>query len=159
MSIATRFAEAIANDASVNGTESLLEASIDGEKASDCVVAAISKLGENVVVKRVTRLEVGSGVVGGYVHAGGKLGVLVSLEADSASAELQAVAKDVAMHVAAADPTPVAVSRDGVSAALLEQEREIYRKQALQDGRSRLSLSTCAPTSVDQSGFECGGTP
>jgi elongation factor Ts len=39
------------------------------------------------------------------------------------------------MHVAAADPTPVAVSREGVPAELLEKEREIYRNQALQEGK------------------------
>jgi elongation factor Ts len=45
------------------------------------------------------------------------------------------VAKDVAMHVAAADPTPLAVTRDGVSADLLAKEREIYRNQAIAEGK------------------------
>jgi elongation factor Ts len=126
-------ARAAADDASITGTAALLDASIDGEKVSERITAAISRLGENVVVKRVARLTVdGAGVAGGYVHAGGKLGVLVGLAGDEVD---QALAKDVAMHVAAADPTPVAVSREGVPAELLEKEREIYRNQALQEGK------------------------
>jgi elongation factor Ts len=76
-----------------------------------------------------------SGVVGGYVHAGGKLGVLVALEAASSGPKLETLARDVAMHVAAADPSPVAVSREGVPAELLASERAIYRKQALAEGK------------------------
>ena len=135
LALGTRLAEVVAGDAALTVPEALLDASIDGEKASERIVAAISKLGENVVVKRVCRLEAGTGIVGGYVHAGGKLGVLVALEASSGGAELGALAKDLAMHVAAADPTPVAVSREGVSSELLDQEREIYRKQAIQEGK------------------------
>jgi len=130
-----RLARAVAEDAAVASVDALLAAPLDGEKAQDRIVAAIAKLGENVVVKRVARLAVDSGVVGGYVHAGGKLGVLVALEADEAGAGLEALARDVSMHVAAADPTPVAVSREGVSAELLASEREIYRKQALAEGK------------------------
>ena len=84
------------------------------EGRSERIKAAIAKLGENVVLKRVARLAVPSGVVGGYVHAGGKLGVLVALRERRAGPALEALAKDVSMHVAAADPSPVAVTRDGV---------------------------------------------
>jgi elongation factor Ts len=114
----------------------LRDASIDGQKVSEHVQAAISKLGENVVVKRAARLQVDGGVVGGYVHAGGKLGVLVGL--DTAGAD--SLAKDVAMHVAAADPTPVSVDRDGVDAGLLEDERTLYRRQAEQEGKPEKML-------------------
>jgi len=128
-------ARVVAEDASVSGPEALLEASLDGEKVQEHIVAAIAKLGENVVVKRVARLAVDPGVVGGYVHAGGKLGVLVALETSKSGPEIETLAKDVSMHVAAADPTPVAVTREGVPADLLDGEREIYRKQAVQEGK------------------------
>jgi len=75
------------------------------------------------------------GVVGGYVHAGGKLGVLVALATQAAGPAVQALAKDVAMHVAAADPSPVAVDRDGVPKQLIDSERAILRKQAEQTGK------------------------
>ena len=128
-------AKAVADDAGAGSVDGLLAAPIGGEKVQDRIVAAIAKLGENVVVKRVARLAVERGVVGGYVHAGGKLGVLVAIEGAEADAELEGLAKDVSMHVAAADPTPVAVDREGVSAELLASEREIYRKQALAEGK------------------------
>jgi elongation factor Ts len=128
-------AEAVAADATLAGPDALMQARIDGATVDEIVKAAIAKLGENVVVKRVVRIDVpGGGLVGGYVHAGGKLGVLVGLAATETK-DLVQVAKDVAMHVAAADPSPVAVSREGVPADLLAKESELYRKQAVQEGK------------------------
>jgi elongation factor Ts len=75
------------------------------------------------------------GVVGGYVHAGGKLGVLVALSTQASGPAVQVLAKDVAMHVAAADPSPVAVDRGGVPRDLIDSERAIFRKQAEQTGK------------------------
>ena len=132
----TQLAEAVAKDASIDGPDSLLKASIDAEAVADKVNAAISRLGENIVVKRVTRLDAGaSGVAGGYVHAGGNLGVVVTLATQGSGAELETLAKDLAMHVAAADPSPIAVDRSGVDSVLLDSERSIYRNQALQSGK------------------------
>jgi elongation factor Ts len=131
-----QLAETVAKDASIDGPDSLLKASIDGETVADKVNAAIGRLGENIVVKRVARLDAGaSGIAGGYVHAGGNLGVVVTLATEGSGAEVEALAKDLAMHVAAADPSPIAVDRSGVDAALLESERSIYRNQALQSGK------------------------
>ena len=131
-----QLAETVAKDASIDGPDSLLKASIDGEAVADKVNAAIGRLGENIVVKRVTRLDAGaSGVAGGYVHAGGNLGVVVTLATEGSGAELEALAKDLAMHVAAADPSPIAVDRSGVDPALLDSERSIYRNQAIQSGK------------------------
>jgi elongation factor Ts len=127
-----RLARAVVADASLATREALLEASCDGKKVSDIVIDAIATLGENVVIKRVARLEV-DGVVGGYVHPGAKLGVIVGIQ--TADSDAGALAKDIAMHVAAADPVPVAVTRHGVPGELLESERSIYRKQAEQEGK------------------------
>jgi len=131
-----RLAERVAEDASLDNPDSLLKASIDGETVADQVNAAISRLGENIVIKRVARLDAGpSGIAGGYVHAGGNLGVVVTLATEGSGAELESLAKDLAMHVAAADPSPLAVDRSGIDSALLESERSIYRNQALQTGK------------------------
>jgi len=131
-----QLAEAAAKDASIDSSDSLLKASIDGETVADKVNAAISRLGENVVVKRVTRLDAGdSGVAGGYVHAGGNLGVVVTLATKGSGAQLETLAKDLAMHVAAADPSPVAVDRSGIDSTFLDSERSIYRNQAIQSGK------------------------
>ena len=129
-------AAAVAEDPAAADPEAILGVEIDGESVRDRITAAIAKLGENVVLKRVARLAVGgAGLVGGYVHGPGKLGVLVALETPAAGAEIEALARDLAMHVAAADPTPLAIDRDGVSADLIESERSIFRKQAEQSGK------------------------
>jgi len=125
-------ANAVLADAGLATVDALLQANIDGKKVADAVTEAIAVLGENVVVKRVARIDV-DGVAGGYVHAGGKLGVIVGLATDDSGAD--ALAKDVAMHVAAADPTPEAVNREGVPRELIESERSIYTKQAEQEGK------------------------
>jgi elongation factor Ts len=136
VALAGRLAEAAARDAGAASVEALLDAEVDGSKGRELVSAAIAKLGENIVPKRVARLAVaGGGHVGGYVHAGGKLGVLVGLRTKARGDAVAALAKDLAMHVAAADPTPVAVERGGVPAELVETERALYRKQAEASGK------------------------
>ena len=133
--LAAALAGAVAADAKVEGPEGLLAAKLDGQDVAARVQGAIAKLGENVVVKRVARVAVDGGVVGGYVHAGGKLGVLVALASAERGAPVEALARDVAMHVAAADPSPVAVERGELSPKLLEAERAIYRAQAEKEGK------------------------
>jgi len=133
--LAAALARAVSKSDRLTGTAELEGAEVDGVKVAERIKGAIAKLGENVVLKRVARLSVPSGLVGGYVHAGGKLGVLVALRSPAPGPRLEALAKDVSMHVAAADPSPIAVTRAGVSADLLAREREIYRKQALQEGK------------------------
>jgi elongation factor Ts len=150
VALADRLARAAAEDAKITSVDALLGAPIDGERAQDRVVAAIATLGENIVVKRVARLAVGNGVVGGYVHAGGKLGVLVALESADASPALAALAKDIAMHIAAADPSPVAVDRKGIPPALLDAEREIYRVQARASGKPEKILERIVEGKVDK---------
>jgi len=134
--LAAALARAVVAGRGIHGPEALLEARVDGETASERIQGAIAKLAENVVLKRVARLAVeGGGVVGGYVHAGGKLGVLVALSTTARGAEVIALARDVAMHVAAADPSPVAVERSELPQQLLDSERAIYRAQAEQEGK------------------------
>src|SRR6267378_1169683 len=78
------------------------------------------------------------GVVGSYIHMGGKVGVLVEVncETDFAarSAEFQQLVKDIAMHIAAAEPRHI--SRDEVTQETLDKEREIARNQARNDPKN-----------------------
>ena len=133
--LAAELAAAVAADRGLDSVEALLSTEIGGEKGEEKIKAAIAKMGENIVAKRVARLAVPGGRVGGYVHAGGKLGVLVALETAAAGGAVDALAKDLAMHVAAADPSPLAVDRDGVPAERVEKERELFRRQARQEGK------------------------
>jgi elongation factor Ts len=133
--LAASLARLAASSKDLDDAEALLGATLDGEKVSERIAAAMSRIGENIVLKRAGRIEApAGGLVGGYVHAGGKLGVLVALRAPGAE-PAKALAKDLAMHVAAADPSPVAIDRSGVPAELLERERELYRRQAEQEGK------------------------
>jgi elongation factor Ts len=128
-------AELVLDDTELASVEQVLAARLGSGTVADRLGAAMSKLGENVELKRVRRLGVSAGVTGGYVHAGGKLGTIVSVETDAKDEALTALAKDIAMHVAAADPTPLAVDRDSVDPALVEKERSILQAQAVQSGK------------------------
>ena len=104
----------------------------------DLVREKIAFIKENIVVRRFARFQVPAGqegLVAAYIHPpAAKVGVLVELE--SKSADKAALAKDVAMHVAAASPAAALyVSRDQVPADVLAKEKEIYRAQALESGK------------------------
>ncbi|MCP3987087.1 MAG: elongation factor Ts [bacterium] len=133
--LATGIAAAAAANPDAAGSEALGEIAIDGEKIADRISSAVGTLGENIQLKRSQRLAVGSGHVGGYIHAGGKLGVLVALETTASGDAVEGLAKDLAMHVAAADPSPVGVDRDSVPKDLIDKEAELFRRQAEQDGK------------------------
>jgi elongation factor Ts len=133
--LARAIAEAAAATPAARDVEGLARAPMEGETVAARVAAAAGRLGENVVLKRAARLEVPGGLVGGYVHAGGKLGVLAGLRTTARGAAAEALAKDIAMHVAAADPSPVAVDRSCVPAELVQGERELFAKQAAQSGK------------------------
>jgi len=99
---------------------------------------AIAVIGENMQIRRFSSFEVpGNGAVGSYIHAGGKIGVLVEATCDNEAAardeRFAAFVKDVAMHCAAA--SPLYVKRDQVDADVLEREKEIYRSKARETGK------------------------
>ena len=97
----------------------------------DELVDLRAKIGENISVHRAVRLQPAEGSSSGsYVHFGGRIGVLVELS--GAEGQEQA-ARDVAMHVAAANP--VGVSPDDIPEADKERERQVYREQALEEGK------------------------
>jgi len=132
--LAQGVADAVAGAGVVSDVEQALKVSMDGSTVDDIVKAAVAKVGENIQLKRVASVEV-DGVAGGYVHGQGKLGVLVALETEARGEEVQTVAREIAMHVAAHDPTPVAVDRDNMPAELVEKERAFLKNQALESGK------------------------
>jgi len=90
---------------------------------------AIAVIGENLQIRRFARFTT-TGLVGAYIHAGGKIGVMVEL---AGSGDLASLTKDIAMHAAAA--APLFVKREEVDADLLEREKDIYRDKARQTGK------------------------
>ena len=102
----------------------------DGDATSieDARKALIATIGENITVRRFTRVE-SNGEIASYRH-GVRIGVLVELDGGDA-----ALGKDLAMHIAAHDPRPVCVSDDQVPEEILAKEREIFTAQARESGK------------------------
>ncbi|MBC2578929.1 translation elongation factor Ts [Clostridium sp. DJ247] len=105
----------------------------ESKTIQEAVTDLIAKLGENMAVRRFERLVVENGAIQSYIHGGGRIGVLVKVESQNASPILGEVAKDVAMQVAATNPP--FLNRDSVNNETLEKEKEIYRVQALNEGK------------------------
>ena len=99
--------------------------------------------GQATAAKRAGRATK-EGVIGHYIHMGGKVGVLVEVNCETdfvaRTDDFQALAKEIAMHVAAADPR--FVSRDQVPGAELEKEKDIYRAQFAGSGKPDAASST-----------------
>jgi len=112
--------------------KALTETAGDMEKAVDL----LRQKGLAVAAKRAGR-ETKEGVVESYIHAGGKLGVMVEVGCETdfvaKTDDFKAFAKNVAMHIAAANP--VAVNRDDVPPEVLQREKDIYVNQALESGK------------------------
>jgi elongation factor Ts len=105
-----------------------------GGTVGEIVKSAAGRTGENVTLRRFARFKT-EGALGSYVHFNGKVAALVEV-AGGNGAEVQALAKSIAEHVAAGVPVvPVAVSRDQVSAELVEKERQIFAEQARASGK------------------------
>jgi len=120
----------------------LLEQPFAGSQTvGQAVQEKIAVIKENIVIRRFARFERAAGVPGlvaAYVHPpAAKVGVLVELAAEGAdAAPLPGLAKDVAMHAAAASPAAALyVSKHEVPADVLDKEKEIYRAQALASGK------------------------
>ncbi len=96
---------------------------------------AISVIGENMQIRRFADFTLsGNGMVASYIHAGGKIGVLVEASFDGAADErLSTCIRDVAMHIAAASPS--FLQRSEVPSDVLEREKDIYRDKARQTGK------------------------
>ena len=112
--------------------------SVDASKTVQAYLSeSISVIGENLQIRRFAKYDVQGGCVGAYIHAGGKIGVLVQIaspEVTAANKEaLQVFVKDIAMHSAAA--APAFVSRDQVPDDVLEREKEVYRAKAKESGK------------------------
>jgi elongation factor Ts len=99
----------------------------------DAVTALIAKLGENMAVRRFNRFSIEKGLVQSYIHGGGRIGVLVEVACEKDSDVVLTVAKDVAMQVAAANP--LFLNREQVNTDTLDKEKEIYKVQAMNEGK------------------------
>jgi len=109
-----------------------------GGTVAEKIANTIAKIGENMGLRRAKRLTVGEGAIASYVHGSiapglGKIGVLVALESKGKADELAALGKQLAMHVAAANPQ--ALDASGLDPATLEREKAILADKARASGK------------------------
>jgi len=112
----------------IDNIEALMDAKLSsGETVEAARLALVSKIGENIQVRRFSRVVSANGTLGKYMH-GSRIGVMVEL--DGGSDDLN---KDIAMHIAASKP--LCVDEDGVSAEMLQKEKEIFMAKAESSGK------------------------
>jgi elongation factor Ts len=105
---------------------------------ADAISSAIATIGENITLRRAAVLSVGQGVVGSYMHNQiseglGKIGVLVALESSGKTDELAAIGRQVAMHIASANP--IAIDAAGVDPSVVKREKDILADKFRQQGK------------------------
>jgi elongation factor Ts len=121
----------VAVDKGVGDAEALKgESYPGGGTIGEAISNAIATIGENMTLRRAAKLSVSSGVIGQYVHAPiseglGKIGVIVALETKGDQAALAQLARQIAMHVAAAQP--LALDSSALDPATVERERGVLR--------------------------------
>jgi elongation factor Ts len=130
----TQFAAAVAEavaTANPADVDALYRAPLraNGGTVAQAREALVSKLGENIGVRRFVRYTTPQGQIGAYVHSTRKIGVLVEMTGD------ETLAKDIAMHVAASRPEYL--SREQVPAQAIEKEKEIFSEQAAASGKPK----------------------
>ena len=118
--------------------EKLLAANMGGATVQQTLTNLVAKIGENMSVRRAAALSVNPGVVAAYVHNAsgpelGNIGVLVGLKSTADKDKLAALAKQLAMHVAAA--APLALTKDHLDKALVEREYNVQKDIAMQSGK------------------------
>ena len=108
--------------------EKIKAAKVGNVTVETAIADAIATIGENMTLRRAASLEVGKGVVSSYVHnavveGAGKMGVIVALELPGKTDELAVLGKQLAMHVAAANP--LAIDPTGLDPATVKREKDV----------------------------------
>jgi elongation factor Ts len=112
-----------------NSVEDLLKQEVDGLSIEKHLESMVGKIGEKIEISRSLFVTT-SGTLVDYIHPGNQLAVLVEFEGDAAD---ETIAKDVAMQIAAMNP--LAVTRDGVDASVIDKELEIAKEQLINEGK------------------------
>ncbi|MGG7175999.1 translation elongation factor Ts [Clostridium paraputrificum] len=121
-------------ETSATTVEEFLNEKFEGDQTvSEALTALIATLGENMTVRRFKKFSIEKGAIQTYIHGGGRIGVVVEVACDTESPVVAEVAKELCMQVAAANP--LFLNQDGVDQEAIEKEKEIYRVQALNEGK------------------------
>ena len=117
-------------DNNLSSVKEILSSNLGSSTIEQEIVNLIGKIGEKIEIREYKTFE-GEKIVP-YIHAGNKLGVLVSL-VNTSSVDYVAAGKDVAMQIAAMNP--IALNKDGVDQTVIDKEIEIGKEQALKEGK------------------------
>ena len=130
---------AVKNPADVDALSAL---DLNGQSVEEVRKALVGKIGENMSIRRFVRVEA-KGAVANYIHGGAKIGVLIDLVGGD-----EALAKDLAMHIAASKPKSLDAS--GVPAELLDVERRVAIEKAREAGKPEAMLEKIAEGTVQK---------
>jgi elongation factor Ts len=144
-------AEVIAHafDNNLNDAEALNASQINGEPFAEFMSLNIATIGENMVARRFAAIEADeTTAVNGYVHANGKVGVIVAAKCDSSdtAAAVKETLKEIAMHAAAMSPKFLDESK--IDAELIEKEKEIAKAQLIKEGKPEAILEKILPGKI-----------
>ncbi len=131
----TNFAKELAKavvDNKATSVAQVLEIPTGSETFGDKLTHLIAKIGENMKLRRVAYLEADQGIIGSYIHMGGKVGSMVALKGAS-QGDHGELAEDLALHVTAISPKYL--NSSSVDQSELDQERNIAKKQLLDQGK------------------------
>jgi len=123
----------------------------EGGSVQEKIANTVAKIGENMTLRRAATLSVGQGVISTYVHNAvvpnmGRIGVVVALESSGNTEKLAELARQVAMHVASANP--VAVDEAGVDPALIEREKAILADKNRELGKPEAVIAKIVESGI-----------
>ncbi|HEX9922059.1 MAG TPA: translation elongation factor Ts [Anaerolineae bacterium] len=124
----------LAAQANIDSVEALLAAPYDdSQTVQERLTETIAKLGENIIVRQVARLQADGGLVDSYIHIGGRVGVLVAMTSEAGSDGFVELLHDLALQIAAVAPRYV--SEAEVPAEVIAAEKDIYQAQLAEENK------------------------
>ena len=150
------FQEMVANIAQValagDDVQAVLKAAYPGGgSVEEKIAATVAKIGENMTLRRAKLLSVEQGVIATYVHNqivanAGKIGVVVALESAGSTEKLAELGRQIAMHVAAANP--LAVEPAGLDAEIVEREKAILADKYREQGKPEATIAKIVESGI-----------
>lgn len=143
------FVEVLADKAlneNAGSVEDFMALSYDAGTVAEALTEKVAKIGENLNIRRFEKCGTPGVVYTGYIHGGGRIGVIVGIETEATAEEIETVGKDVAMQVASMRPQ--FLDETQVDPSWLESEKEIAKQQLLNEGKKEELLDKIIPGKI-----------
>ena len=143
------FVEALADKAlneTAGSVEEFMGLSYEAGTVAEALTEKVAKIGENLNIRRFEKCATPGVVYTGYIHGGGRIGVLVGIETEATCDEIETVGKDVAMQIASMRPQ--FLNETEVDQDWLESEKKIAREQLLNEGKKEELLDKIIPGKI-----------